>query len=267
MDKHFETNREMWDGWTDAHVKSDFYDVEGFKKGKSTLSLIEIEEVGDVSGKRLLHLLCHFGMDTLSWARLGAQVTGVDFSERSVAEARALAAELDISAEFVCSNVYELPEKLTGGFDIVFTSVGVLAWLPDLAAWGQVIAHFLVPGGTFYIREIHPFTHVFDDEDASEPVVSGPYFSTGEALQAEKEGSYANREAPIKHVSYQWLHSLGETINALIDAGLQIEFLHEFPFNTFKSIPWLTQGEDGLWRYEGVPNSIPLMFSIKATRT
>jgi len=266
MDEHIEANKRLWDAWTDAHVRSEFYDVEGFKRGGCTLSPIEIEEVGDVAGKRLLHLQCHFGMDTLSWARLGAKVTGVDLSERSIAQARALAEELDIPADFHQSNIYELPEKLTGQFDIVFTSAGVLAWLPDLAKWGQVIAHLLAPGGTFYIREFHPAADVFGDRDTPEPVVSHPYFNTGEALRAELEGSYADPGAAVKNESYEWFHSLADVVNALIGAGLRIEFLHEFPYTTYKSHPWLTQGDDGLWRYEGVPNSIPLMFSIKATR-
>jgi SAM-dependent methyltransferase len=267
VDKFFDANRKLWDERTGFHVKADFYDVEGFKHGKCSLSPIDREELGDVSGKSLLHLQCHFGMDTLSWARLGARVTGADFSEKAIAQARALAEELGIPAEFVCSNVYDLPGKLTGQFDVVFTSAGVLNWLPDMAAWARVIAHFLAPGGTFYIREFHPTAYIFDEKEASGPLVRIPYFNTGQPLQFEAEGSYADRQADIKRESYEWPHGFGEIVNALIDAGLRIDFLHEFPFSTYQSHPWLTQGKDGLWRYEAVPNSIPLMFSIKTTRT
>jgi SAM-dependent methyltransferase len=267
VDEYFEANRKLWDARTDVHVKSDFYDVEGFKRGRCTVKPFEIEEVGDVSGKRLLHLQCHFGMDTLSWTRLGATVTGADFSERSIAEARALAAEVGIPAEFVCSNVYDLPQTLTGQFDVVFTSAGVLTWLPDLTRWAEVIAHFLPPGGVFYVREFHPAAYIFDEKETSGPVIRFPYFNTREPIRFENEGTYADSGADIKNESCDWPHGLGEIVNALIDAGLRIEFLHEFPYTTYKSHPWLTQGADGLWRYEGVPNSIPLMFSIRATRT
>src|SRR5512136_2825848 len=138
------------------HVRSPFYDVAGFKAGKNSLKSVELAEVGDVGGKRLLHLQCHFGMDTLSWARLGARVTGVDYAPQAIDLARELAREAGLEADFICASIYDLPERLTGTFDIVFTSYGVLCWLPDLPAWGRVIAHFLRPGGIFYIADGHP---------------------------------------------------------------------------------------------------------------
>src|SRR5690349_4103733 len=163
LEASFASNERLWDAWTKVHAEGEFYDVAGFREGGVRIRPYEIEALGDVTGKSLLHLQCHFGLDTLSWARLGATVTGVDFSEDAIAYARTLAAELDIPATFVCSDIYHLPEALDGQFDIVFTSYGVLSYLGDLGAWGQVIAHFLKPGGTFYIVEFHPFAESFEE--------------------------------------------------------------------------------------------------------
>src|SRR3972149_9735810 len=177
-------NLALWDEWTSIHVRSKFYDVEGFKRGEVRLDSLEREELGDVTGKSLLHLQCHFGLGTLSWARLGATVTGADFSAKSIEQARALADELGIPAHFVCSDVESLPDNLSGQFDIVFTSYGVLPWLPDLKRWAEVIAHFLTPGGIFYIAEAHPISYIFDDtEGVNDLVVKYPYFARDEPIE------------------------------------------------------------------------------------
>ena len=130
--------------------------MESFKKGKSSLNFIELDGLGDVSGKTLLHLQCHFGMDSLSWSRLGAKVTGIDLSNTAIEKARELNTELGLDAEFICSNVYDLKEMLDKKYDIVFTSYGTIGWLPDLGKWGDIISHFLNPGGIFYIADVHP---------------------------------------------------------------------------------------------------------------
>ncbi len=181
MDQYTQSNRELWDEWTGIHARSEFYDVEGFKAGRRSLRPIELEALGDVTGKTLLHLQCHFGMNTLDWARRGAQVTGVDFSEKAIALARSLSRELSIPAEFVLSDIAALPDVLHREFDIVFTSYGVLTWLSDLRRWGQVVAHFLKPGGTFFIAEFHLFAYIFDDEVA-ELQVRYPYFAPSAPL-------------------------------------------------------------------------------------
>ncbi|HEX2620451.1 MAG TPA: class I SAM-dependent methyltransferase, partial [Phototrophicaceae bacterium] len=176
MDEYLWANRNLWDKWTDEHEKSPFYDLEGFRAGKDRLRSIELEELGDVSGKSLLHLQCHFGMDTLAWARRGAVVTGVDFSPQSIDLARALSKELQIPAEFCCSDIEHLPDTLSCQFDIVFTSYGVLHWLRDLKRWGEVINHFLKPGGIFYIVEDHPFMRVFAANSDPELKVKNRYY-------------------------------------------------------------------------------------------
>src|SRR5512139_2419139 len=157
MNEYQQANLALWNEWAEINVKSREYDVAGFLAGKSSLKSIELEELGEVAGKTLLHLQCHFGLDTLSWARRGAAVTGVDFSDKAVGLAQALAREAGLEARFICSDLYALPEVLSGQFDIVYTSYGVLCWLRDLEQWAELIAHFLKPGGVFYIADFHPF--------------------------------------------------------------------------------------------------------------
>lgn len=266
MSEHLEINRAWWDEKVSFHAKSGFYDVETFKAGKLTLMDLEREELGDVVGKSLLHLQCHFGLDTLSWARLGAQVTGVDFSAAGIAMADSLSREVGVEANFVCSDIYDLPRALSGRFDIVFTSYGVLCWLPDLRRWAEVIAHFLEPYGTFYIAEIHPFASVFyDGEDAEDLEVHYPYFHDAQPMRFENQGSYASGGSTgTCHVTYEWAHSLGDVVNALISAGLHIEFLHEFPYACYRMFPFLKQDRDGWWRLKEKRGSIPMTFSLKA---
>jgi len=265
MDRHTQSNLARWDELVGVHVRArDTYDLDAFRAGHSTLRPIELEEVGDVRGKRLLHLQCHFGMDTISWARRGAAVVGVDFSAEAIGLARQLNAELGAGAEFVCSNIYDLPGKLDGAFDIVFSSYGVLCWLPDLAEWGNVISHFLRPGGFFYIVDGHPVGDMLGDQD-DQLVVSEPYFDVG-PIEETCDGSYADRSAVVEHnTSYQWQHSLSDIINALAGSGLHVEFLHEFPFSMFQRLPSMVRGEDGWWRVPGHDN-VPFLFSLKASK-
>lgn len=267
--RYRESNRALWDEWTSINAKSSMYDLEGFKRGRNTLKPFEIEEVGDVSGKSLLHLQCHFGLDTLSWARLGASVTGADFSPKAIELARSLAADLGIPSSFVCSDLYDLPGALDGRFDFVYTSFGVITWLPDLGGWAKVIDHFLEPGGFFYIAEFHPFVWVMDDsEPVTELRVKWPYFPQAEPLGLPVEGSYADRTADMKtKVEYDWPHSIGEVVTALSTVGLVIEFLHEFPYTIFRQLPFLQKSDEGRYYLpESQEGEIPLMFSLRARK-
>lgn len=272
MDEYLQANRKRWDQLTIEHERSPFYDVEGFRAGKDRLRSIELTELGDVAGKSLLHLQCHFGLDTLAWARRGAVVTGVDFSQTAITLARLLSAELDIPARFYCTDIYELPTVLSGKFDIVFTSYGVLHGLPDLRRWGQIIAHYLEPGGIFYIVEDHPFFRVFRAKPEGEFRAERSYFFAEKPQRIEATGSYATGHADAKDpattgVSYVWDHSLGEVINSLVDAGLRIEFLHEFPYAARAKFPFMEQGEDGWWRLPAHQHgTIPFLFSLQARK-
>jgi len=267
MNEYLHANQKRWDQLTIEHEKSEFYDLEGFKKGKDRLRSIELTELGNVEGKELLHLQCHFGMDTLAWARRGAIVTGVDFSQNAISLAKSLSDELNIPGSFYCTDIYELPSVLDGNFDIVFTSYGVLHGLPDIKRWGETIAHFLKPGGIFYIVEDHPFFRVFRPKPDGGLMAERSYFFSEEPQRIESTGSYATNEQGTSGVSYVWDHSLGDVVNSLISAGLQIEFLHEFPYAARAKFPFMEQGEDGWWRLPSKKHgTIPFLFSLQARK-
>ncbi len=259
---YFEANRQGWNLRTEVHKKSSFYDVDNWKKGGLSLTEIERRELGDVSGKKLLHLQCHFGQDTLSWARLGASVTGCDFSDAAISYARELSAELNIPADFVCCNLYELPQHLEGDFDIVFTSYGTIGWLPDLNRWAEVISHFLRPGGIFYIADFHPVLWMLDERMET---LKYPYHNDV-VIETEQVGSYADRYAEIEYKEYGWNHGMSEIINSLIRHGLRIDFLNEYPYSPYDCFDKTVKGEDGNYRIKGLENVLPMVYSIQATK-
>jgi ubiquinone/menaquinone biosynthesis C-methylase UbiE len=268
----FAANLSLWDAWTAIHSTGEFYDLAGFRAGGVRLRPYEIELIGPVAGRSLLHLQCHFGIDTLSWARLGAHVTGADFSPAAIELARSLADELGfLDARFVQSNLYHLPDVLEERFDVVYTSRGVLGWLPDIRAWATVVAHFLAPGGTFFITEIHPALQVFENEGVApgELRLTYPYWEHATPLTFEVKGSYADPTADIgEHTEHGWDHGLGEIVTALIDAGLRIETLVEHPFLDWK-VDFLVEDPEhgGTWRLPpGGRGDLPLMFSLRATK-
>jgi SAM-dependent methyltransferase len=267
MDEYIEQNRRLWNAWTGINAQSEMYNLEGFRQNPMRLHALERAEMGDVAGQSLLHLQCHFGLDTLSWATLGATVTGADFADESVRLASRLSAELGIPARFVQSDVYALPDTLDGQFDRIFTSYGAINWLPDLPRWAEVIAHFLKPGGVFYMVEFHPVMYMFDDSDeATDLRVAYPYFHGDQPLRVEGQGSYADRSVPYHSVEHVWVHGLGDIVSALGGAGLRIEYLHEFPYTTEQYTPLMVHGSDGLWRMPPDKGDIPCLFSIRATR-
>ncbi len=266
MENFFDANRHGWNLKTDVHKTAEFYGLENWRRDPAATSLqkIELVELGSVAGKSLLHLQCHFGQDTLSWARAGAaKVVGVDFSENAIGLARELAAEQALPAEFVCCNVFDLREHLAGQFDIVFTSYGTIGWLPDLKPWAEVVAHFLKPGGFFYIADFHPVLWMMNDEMTA---LKYPYHNAG-VIETEQVGSYADRYADLKYTEYGWNHSLSEIINVLISNGLRLEFLNEYPHSPFDCFSRTVRGEDGNFRIEGLENVLPMVYSLKATKS
>ncbi len=259
---YFDANRQAWNKRTGVHKDSEFYDVDSFKAGKSSLNKPELDEVGDVKGKSLLHLQCHFGMDTLSWAREGASVTGVDFSEDAIHFAKQLGSEVQVPVDFICCNVYDLPQHLDKQFDIVFTSYGTIGWLPDLNKWAEVIAHFLKPGGIFYIIEFHPVMWMFDDDFDR---IKYPYHNA-ETIIEKQSGTYADRESNIEYEEVSWNHSLSEVFNSLIGKGLMVQHFSEFSFSCYNCFNKLVKSDDGFWRVKGLEEKLPMMYSIKATK-
>jgi SAM-dependent methyltransferase len=277
-DQYMTANRDLWDELARVHETTSFYDLDGFRRGGVRLRDFEIEDVGPVEGKTLLHLQCHFGIDTLSWARLGARVTGADFSPKAVDLATRLAAELDLDARFVCSNVYDLIGSLDGQFDVVYTSRGVLGWLPDVGAWARVAAHFVKPGGVFYIHEIHPVARVWQDENVApgELRLHYPYFTPPKPLEFDSQGSYADPDAHLAVTKeYGWNHSMAEIVTALASAGLRIDLLREFPYSEW-AMGFLeernvtpdgeTEAKSTWWLPEHAGGELPLFFALRASK-
>ena len=258
-----ETNRAYWDERVPTHVESAFYDVDGFLAGQSSLRPFEVEEVGAVAGRTLVHPQCHFGLDTLSWARLGARVTGLDFSARAVAAARDVAARAGLAAEFVQADLYDAVQALGGRrFDVVYTGLGALNWLPDVERWAKVMAALVAPGGMFYLAEFHPFVDTLADDDLT---VVHPYFRSG-PMEWNEPGTYADLEAPTEHNrTLEWNHGVGAVVSALIAAGLRIELLHEHDYMLFPRWPFLEKAGRDAYRLPADRPSLPLMYSVRAT--
>lgn len=262
IEKAFETNRETWNNRVSIHAASNFYDLENFKKGKSSLNAYEINALGDLSGKSLLHLQCHFGQDTLSLSRMGAKCTGVDISDKAIDLAQRLNAELNLDAQFVCCNVLDTSTYISSKFDIVFTSYGTIGWLPDLQPWAQMISERLKPGGFFYIVEFHPIAWMFD-YTISPPQMRYGYHQK-EAIYEEYVGTYADRNSKVVSKEYGWNHSLGEIITELSKAGLTIEYLKEQDGSPYDIFPGLEKNDEGL--FELTSKLYPLIFEIKAIK-
>ena len=268
-DGYFAANRKRWDEVVGIHAASDFYGVDRFLAGESTLLDLDREEVGDVSGKSLLHLQCHFGMDTLSWAREGAAVTGLDFSPEAVVAARDLAEKAGLDATFVEANVYEAESAIDGQFDVVYVNLGALCWLPDIREWARIAASFVKPGGFLYLRDAHPAAMTLDlDVEDQSYVMRYPYFETEEPLRWDDVEDYADATAELDNpIFYEWNHGLGEIVTAIIATGLRLEFLHEQQWSVYRATPWMQETERGIFRLPAPDRQItPLMFSLGAAR-
>ena len=258
----FEANRASWNKRAAVHKDSSFYDLEGFKKGKTSLNSIELEELGDVKGKTILHLQCHFGLDTMSWTREGAIVTGVDISDKAIELAKEINTELNLEATFICCNVYDLRKVLDKKFDILFTSYGTIGWLPDLNKWAETVAHFLKPGGTFYIVDFHPVLWMMNEQFEH---IKYHYFNK-EVIVEEHKGTYTDKNAPIKSTEYSWNHPFSEIFTALIKNNLSIKQFHEFPYSPYNCFNNLEQTSDGMWRVTSMDEKMPMLYSIKAIK-
>lgn len=268
MSEFMKVNQAHWDELVSINAKSAFYDLEGFKNGRSTLDEHELKGVGDVTGKSLLHLQCHFGMDTMSWTRLGASATGVDFSESAIELAHSLAFDLDLDTRFILANVYDLPEQLDWLFDVVFTSHGAICWLPDIKRWAEIVSHFLKPGGRFFIIDGHPFAWTLNDDDASPLSIKYPYFQDPAApISFETDVSYADPEVKISHTkTYDWNHSISAVVSALIEAGLTVIGLDEYETCVWQYIPQMVEVEPGLWKLPEQYPRFPFRFSVTAVK-
>ena len=262
MKDYIKINKQTWNNKTAVHIDSDFYDNDNFIKGKSTLNSIELDLLGDVNGKKILHLQCHFGQDSLSLARLGAKVTGVDLSDRAIDKAQELNIQLQLDAQFICCDIYDLPNHLNDTFDIVFTSYGTIGWLPDLNKWSAVVSQFLKPDGKFVMAEFHPVVWMFDTNFKE---VFYSYFNVKPIIENET-GTYADQYSEIESQTITWNHPTSEVLNALINAGLEINAFNEFDYSPYNCFNETEEFETGKFRIKHLGNKIPMIFSILATK-
>lgn len=260
---YLDLNRALWNARTGPHLASDFYGVEAFKAGQSSLNRIELDLLGDVTGLRILHLQCHFGQDSLSLAHLGAQVTGVDLSDEAIAAARRLSTEIGVAAEFICCDVHDLPQHLPADqFDVVFTSYGVLGWLPDLSRWAALVSRYLRPGGRLVLAEFHPVVWMFDNDFTR---LQYSYFNTG-PIEETEVGTYADRAAGIVHQSVTWNHSLSEVIGSLLGQGLQLTDFQEYDYSPYNCFAHTVAQPDGTFRISPLGDQAPLVYSVVAAK-
>lgn len=246
-------NARHWDAWLPGHVEC-WYDLAAFKAGACSLRSIELEEVGDVRGKTLLHLQCNCGIDTLSWARLGAAATGVDISEKAIALAQELARDVGVEARFICCDVFHLDEVLAETFDVVFASYGVFCWIDDLRGWARIAASHLNSGGLFYYVGGHPACWPYDEKGK----IEYPYFHNDSPVEdLHQEGSGI--------ATYEWQWTVSDIVNSLIEAGLRIEGVGEHPVAAYQASPNMVQGKDGWWRLPGIEH-LPCTLSVKACK-
>ncbi|GAB0157749.1 class I SAM-dependent methyltransferase [Chryseobacterium sp. Alg-005] len=262
MENYLDINRKSWNAKVEPHLKSDFYFVDEFLKGRSSLNSIELELLGNIKGKNILHLQCHFGQDTISMSRLGAKVTGIDLSDKAIEAAKDLAQQCHADTEFICSDVYNLSHVLDQKFDLVFTSYGTIGWLPDLEKWGGVINHFLKPGGQFIMAEFHPVVWMFDDDFKQ---VAYNYFNEKPIIETY-EGTYADFSADIVQEYVMWNHSLADVIQNLLKKDLELKEFREFDWSPYPCFRHVDEFEKGKWRIPHLGNKIPMVYALTAQK-
>jgi SAM-dependent methyltransferase len=273
FEEQYLANHAWWEERAVLHPATKLYQhhIQLLGSGGISLHQLELSEVGDVAGKQLLHLQCHIGTDTLSWARKGAIVTGVDFSKAAINQATGLADELKLRARFVHSDIYELDDRLPGQFDVVFSSYGAIIWLHDLKRWGAAIAQYLRPGGFFYFVDAHPMLLTIDEKfsgDGELVRLAYPYFEHREPLCFTDQGSYADRALrTTANSTYEWMHSVSEILMSLIEAGLAIETFGEHRQCPWQALPCCGEQPDGLFALpDPLRDRLPLLFSLKARK-
>lgn len=259
-----ETNKKYWDEAAKVHMNAPkgYYDIEGFNRGKSSLKKVHLDELGDLKGKKVLHLLCHIGLDTLSLSRLGAKVTGTDISSNAIKSAQELAKMNNLDAEFICCDVYDLDKHINDKYDIVFASHGVTCWLKDLDKFMNIVSTHLKPDGFFYLMDGHPMSMIMTKED-NEMKVRQNYYDNAPIYSTESE-DYADKDIIINKPCYEWHYTLSEIINAICKSGLKLDMLNEHAFCDDNYYGDMIQDSEGWWSFRD--KIIPLMFSIKAIK-
>lgn len=263
MENYLSRNRSLWDAKVAHHLSSDFYDVKSFLRGETSLKEIELSLLGNIKGLKILHLQCHFGQDSIALSRLGARVTGVDFSEKATQEASRLAQVCGTDTTFITSDIYELPEKFDEKFDLVYTTYGTIGWLPDLKRWADVVTHFLKPGGRLVFVEFHPVIWMFDDNFTH---IKYSYFNK-EAIVETEIGTYAEKSAPIFQQSVTWNHPISDVLSSLLQADLQITSFQEYNWSPYACFSHNEEFENGKFRIPQLASKVPHVYSLTADKT
>jgi 2-polyprenyl-3-methyl-5-hydroxy-6-metoxy-1,4-benzoquinol methylase len=261
QNNYLEVNKHSWNNRVDAHVNSEFYNMEGFLKGETSLKSIELNLLGDIRGKKVLHLQCHFGQDTISLSRMGAIVTGIDLSDKAIDTAKKLAKDLNTDTQFICCDIFDLPNHLDEKFDIVFTSYGTIGWLPDMNKWANIVAHFKKPEGKFIFVEFHPAVWMYDDDFK---MIYYNYFNTGPIVEVES-GTYADKTAEITQKYVMWNHGMSEVVNSLIASGLKIERLDEFNYSPYPCFKHTVKVDTDKYYIEAFGDKFPMVYAIVAS--
>jgi ubiquinone/menaquinone biosynthesis C-methylase UbiE len=262
MGNYLDINRKSWNAKVELHLESDFYFVDEFMKGRTSLNSIELELLGDIKDKKILHLQCHFGQDSISLSRMGAKVTGVDLSDKAIETARDLARKCGEDTQFICCDLYSLPDFLDEKYDIVFTSYGTIGWLPDLEKWANIINYFLKENGKFIMAEFHPAVWMFDDDFTK---VTYNYFNEKPIIETY-EGTYADQSAEIKQEYIMWNHSLSEVLQNLIKHNMILNDFYEYDWSPYPCFSHVEEFEKGKWRIPQFGNKIPLVYALKAQK-
>ncbi len=259
---YIEINKNSWNNKVDIHYDSEFYDTKAFINGQSSLNQIELELLGDIRGKTILHLQCHFGQDTISLDRLGAHVIGVDLSDKATEKANELTRITNSGAKFICCDIYELPNHLHESFDIVFTSYGTIGWLPDINKWADIVSRYLKPSGSFVFVEFHPVVWMFDDDFSK---IQYPYFNSDAIVESE-DGTYAEKEAAISQDYVMWNHGIGEEANSLVMKGLEIKALDEYDYSLYDCFSKTVKIAPKKFQIKHLGDKIPIVYSIVAIK-
>lgn len=259
---YIDINKKLWNQKTEIHYASEFYDVDSFIKGKDSLNPVELALLGNIKGKKILHLQCHFGQDTIALSRHGAIATGVDFSDKAIEKAQKLNEITGTNAIFIQSDIYKLPELLHDKFDVVFTSYGVIGWLPDMNEWAKVINHFLKPKGEFIMVEFHPIVWMFSYDFRK---IEFNYMDAAPIIE-ELEGTYTDRNASIKEKSVCWNHGLSTVIHSILQAGLKLADFQEYNYSPYDCFENTVKLADRKFKIKGLEDKIPMIYSLKAVK-
>jgi len=259
VQEYFEINKNLWNQKVAIHLNTELYGMDSFMAGRNSLDEATLELLGDVKGKSVLHLQCHFGQDSLSLARMGAKVTAIDLSDAGIKKARELNAELNLDVEFICCNVYDLKDHLEQKFDIVYTSFGTIVWLPDLTKWADIIRHFLAKNGKFVFLDFHPVVDMLNwDTHAFEY----GYFNPKKPYIETNQGTYADKNADVNLTECFWSHSLAEVVQALLDQELRLESMSEYDYSPYNVFGEMVKKGEMKYTFKNMDVAFPYFYAL-----